>query len=105
MKLTLTEVCNILQTEINWCLDHPDPELNNDQQMGFMNGLRQAQHLLKGGELAINGAYKVLPKIGEVKCKCPSCNWKGTVDDCEPDIDGDGSLGCPKCSTVIEVTI
>ena len=42
MKLTLKEAIEVLQKEINWCLDYPDKELNNDQQMGFVNGLRQA---------------------------------------------------------------
>lgn len=35
--------------------------------------------------------------IGDVKCRCIYCEWAGTVYDCEPDVDGDGSLGCPKC--------
>jgi hypothetical protein len=28
------------------------------------------------------------------------CGWKGIVIDCEPDIDGDGGLGCPNCGRV-----
>ena len=36
-------------------------------------------------------------KITEVPVYCPKCNWQGTVIDCEPDIDGDGGLGCPRC--------
>ncbi len=31
---------------------------------------------------------------------CPCCGWVGIVDDCEPDVDGDGQLGCPKCMGV-----
>lgn len=50
MKLTLEEVEAILQKEIIWVLDHPDKDLNNDQQMGFMNGLRQAQILIRLAE-------------------------------------------------------
>lgn len=42
-----------------------------------------------------------LPSIGNVACIC-SCGWRGTVYDCEPDVDGDGSLGCPECLKVIE---
>jgi len=55
MKLNLSEAIEILQKEIVWCLDHPDKELNNDQQMGFMNGLRQAQTLLRKAEAVVSG--------------------------------------------------
>ena len=50
MKLSIKEVTDILQNEINWCLDHPDKELTKDQQMGFVNGLRQAQLLIEKAE-------------------------------------------------------
>jgi hypothetical protein len=50
MKLTLREVEEILQKEINWCLDNPDNELSEHQQVGFMNGLRQAQTLIRDAE-------------------------------------------------------
>ena len=40
-------------------------------------------------------------KISEVKCWCPACDWIGVVFDCEPDVDGDGSLGCPNCNKVV----
>jgi hypothetical protein len=50
MKLTLKEATYILQKEILWCLDNPDKELTQDQQMGFMNGIRQAQILLERAE-------------------------------------------------------
>jgi hypothetical protein len=43
-------------------------------------------------------------KITEVPCKC-ECGWAGTVWDCEPDIDGDGSLGCPVCERVVDTRI
>jgi len=43
-----------------------------------------------------------LPRIGDVKMFCPECDWRGTVYDCDPDIDGDGGLGCPDCHTVVE---
>ena len=42
-------------------------------------------------------------KIIDVKTKCSKCKWKGTVKDCEPDIDNDGSLGCPVCSSIITI--
>ena len=44
-----------------------------------------------------------LPRIGDQIGTCEKCGWTGKVDDMEPDIDGDGSLGCPVCSTVIVV--
>ena len=50
MKLRLQETIDLLQNEINWCLDHPDNQLNKDQQYGFMNGLRQAQILIRNAE-------------------------------------------------------
>ena len=45
---------------------------------------------------------RALPRIGDVRVACPACGWGGVVDECEPDVDGDGSLGCPKCGTVVE---
>jgi hypothetical protein len=44
-----------IQGEIVWCLDNPDEDLTKDQQMGFMNGLRQAQLLIE----KINEASKI----------------------------------------------
>ena len=43
----------------------------------------------------------MLLKIGEVKTSCPICEWVGTVEECVPDVDGEGSLGCPKCEAVV----
>ena len=40
-------------------------------------------------------------KITEVQVRCSKCGWQGTVGNCEPDIDGDGSLGCPKCLALV----
>ena len=41
----------------------------------------------------------MLKSILDVPMKCADikCRWKGLADDCIPDIDGDGSLGCPRC--------
>lgn len=47
MKFKADEIVALLQTEINWCLDHPSTELTYEQQMGFLNGLRQAQYLVQ----------------------------------------------------------
>ena len=38
-----------------------------------------------------------LGSILDAKVKCPVCGWNGTIGDAEPDVDGDGSPGCPKC--------
>ncbi len=35
------------------------------------------------------------------KVICPKCGWTGTIGDCEPDVDGDGNIGCPECLTVV----
>ena len=34
--------------------------------------------------------------------RCPACSWTGSVNECEPDVDGDGSLGCPRCNAIVE---
>ena len=35
--------------------------------------------------------------ILDVGVKCPVCPWSGKIGDTEPDVDGDGSPGCPNC--------
>lgn len=40
-------------------------------------------------------------RITEVSCECRGCGWTGTVLECEPDVDGDGGLGCPICFCVV----
>lgn len=40
-------------------------------------------------------------RITDVKMKCPKCSFICKVDICEPDIDGDGNLGCPRCFVVL----
>lgn len=42
-----------------------------------------------------------LPSICDVPLQC-SCGWSGTVGKAEPDIDGDGGLGCPDCFSVLD---
>lgn len=44
-----------------------------------------------------------LPNITEARCQCPGCGWTGTVGECEGDVDGAGSLGCPECLALVEV--
>ena len=46
-----------------------------------------------------------MQKIGDVQVKCPKCGWTGTVDAMEPDVNGEGDLGCPVCLAVVEVHI
>lgn len=46
-----------------------------------------------------------LKRIVDVECTCSGCGWIGTVGNCEPDVDGDGSLGCPECLTVVTVNL
>lgn len=58
-----------------------------------------------GGFKVVQDDSKGLPTITSVPCKCPQCDWRGCVGDCEPDVDGDGSLGCPRCFTIISVGI
>lgn len=43
-----------------------------------------------------------MQKIGDVRGSCSRCGWWGTVYEAEPDVDGDGSLGCPQCLSVVE---
>ncbi len=45
-----------------------------------------------------------LHSILDQKMFCPKCGWKGTIWDCEPDVDGDGSLGCLICFSVMEMS-
>lgn len=45
-----------------------------------------------------------LMKITDAPCQC-ICGWSGKVEECEPDIDGDGNLGCPNCLLVVSVVI
>ncbi len=53
-------------------------------------------------DVATFGRNEDLPRITEQTVEC-SCGWRGTVYDCEPDVDGDGSLGCAECSAVVKV--
>lgn len=42
-----------------------------------------------------------LISILDVIMQCPKCRLSSRVGDCEPDVDGDGSLGCPACGGVV----
>jgi hypothetical protein len=50
MRLKIKEIITILQKEIDWCSKHPNTSLSKDEQKGFINGLRQAQYLIKAFE-------------------------------------------------------
>ena len=43
-------------------------------------------------------------RITEVKVRCPVCGWAGTIGDAEPDVDGEGSPGCPECLCNVSIT-
>lgn len=51
--------------------------------------------------MIMSNLHTVTQKITEDKVICPTCNWEGTVADAEPDVDDDGSLGCPRCLCVV----
>ena len=42
-----------------------------------------------------------LKSILDVKLKCPACKFKCSTGEAFPDVDKDGSLGCPICFTVM----
>lgn len=41
-------------------------------------------------------------RITNVLMRCPKCGLIESVGECEPDVDGDGNLGCPKCNEIVE---
>lgn len=49
--------------------------------------------------LKVNNNESILSQ----RTTCMLCGWYGTVAEMEPDVDGDGGLGCPYCGTVIPV--
>lgn len=53
--------------------------------------------------IGIGKSRDKLLSITEQLCRCLECDWNGTVWDCEPDVDGDGSLGCPECLAVVKL--
>lgn len=50
MKWSISQLIAILDIEIRWCKEHPDPNLTTDYMRGFVKGLEQAQFILKGAE-------------------------------------------------------
>jgi hypothetical protein len=40
--------------------------------------------------------------ILDAGCYCPNCDWEGAVDDCEPDVDGNGRNWCPACGEMYD---
>lgn len=42
-----------------------------------------------------------LRSILDVPFECLACGWKGPAVETEPDVDGDGRMGCPQCNTVV----
>lgn len=45
---------------------------------------------------------EILTRITDEKFLCRNCGWIGKLIDCEPDVDNDGSPGCPNCLTICE---
>lgn len=50
----------------------------------------------------VNASGEKLISILDVIMQCPECSKMWTVGQAEPDIDGDGSLGCPECLIVLK---
>jgi len=44
-----------------------------------------------------------LDSIYNQRSTCIMCGWWGKVGEMEPDVDGDGSLGCPICGATMPV--
>lgn len=40
----------------------------------------------------------------EVECTESACGWEGIVDECIPDVDGSGELGCPLCMAYVRTS-
>lgn len=47
MKLELADVVEMIQKEVDWCLENSDQEPKTNYQVGFIKGLRQAQSILR----------------------------------------------------------
>lgn len=48
-----------------------------------------------------------MESILDVKIKCLKCEWKGSVGECDcdvdlPDVEDDGRLRCPECEGLVE---
>lgn len=50
-------------------------------------------------------AMMELTRIGDVPMRCRLCGHRCTFDECTPDVDGEGSPGCPvpDCDGIMEV--
>lgn len=44
--LKLSEIMEILNKELKWCIDNPDNAFHNEYRKGFQNGLIQAKYLI-----------------------------------------------------------
>lgn len=91
--------------------------MNPDYTRGFADGARamreacrrlaeqlDAEYALVAESIAklpLPAAPVPLGSIHDVPMLCPNCGWQGAVSECEPDVDGDGSLGCPTCQAVV----
>ena len=68
-------------------------------------GDRGCAGLVYGGARVAVVVNEPLTLIGAVRVYCPACRWTGRVDDCEPDVDDEGSLGCPRCLVVVKEAV
>ncbi len=72
----------------------------NNQEPILITGRQDHFSLFEFVAKTVNNSVR--PRITDVLCEC-SCGWRGIVYDCEPDVDGDGNLGCPRCLKIVEV--
>ena len=86
-----------LQNNINVLLHPESLTLRNDK----MQNPLITQEIIK----VVNELIEELPanpnSILNAQVSCHNCSWRGSVNDCIPDVDGDGSLGCPVCEFVV----
>jgi len=73
------------------------------------DGLARGTLLIPRIALEVRGDLKgvireALRGITTVPLRC-KCGWSGTVYDAVPDVDGDGSLGCPDCDRLLDSRI
>ncbi len=57
----------------------------------------------EGAEDVIGSLYPNKTRIQDTRMWCPECDWNGAASEAVPDVDGDGSLGCPRCENVLEL--
>lgn len=51
----------VLEAELRWCKENPDPQLSNQYYSGFIGGLQQAINLIKKTQQVIDFYEEDLP--------------------------------------------